>query len=240
MKLPKLLSTTVFAAALLASGTFTSCYRESTPPEPRLDVDKISEQVRQAIDNEIALVELSDTISFQSTTDSATVAASKRPVSINNLKVIVDNDEYSLAVEQYNKRMREGHKFTLSILFLLLPMLIVLAVTVGLFIYVFRKTTERNRLIQQAIENNYQLPDSFYENNNLFNFKKGGTGKDVNGNTPPPTHRDQKLFNKGITYICIGLAIFIFFLTVSAEEAAALALIPVFIGVAKLITYYHN
>lgn len=241
MKLTKLLSSAVLFSAMTISGLLTSCQSDIEPPKAKIDVENISRQVRQAINDEIALAELSDTISFQTSTDSAltSVSRDKRPIVINELDVIVENDEYSQALKQYNKRLDDGRNFALKLIFIIIPFLIVTVITAGLFIFLYKRTLERNKLIDNAIRNNYHLPDSFYENNSVFNLKRSTAASD-NGQTPPPVNRDQRSFKQGITYICVGVGIMIFFFSVGAPKVAALSSIIVLFGVSRLITYYHD
>ena len=49
---------------------------------------------------------------------------------------------------------------------------------------------------------------------------------------------DSRRLSNALIWMGVGIVGFIFFMTVDAKEPACLALLPVFIGLAKLISYF--
>jgi len=239
MKFSKTLMAVALTGMLTTSTVLSSCQSDKEPEIPQPNPESIARQVKQAINNEIDLMALTDTISFANTSDSLAQNTNERPIVINNLKVLVSTDEYSTALKEYNRRLRDGQRFALKMLFFILPMILLLVLIVGTLWYMVHKTKERNRIIEEAIHNGYNLPDSFYQSNETFSFRKNSIASDSNPNTPPPTNRDQKLFNSGISFTVTGLGLFICMMIWGGLDAAAICLIPIFIGIGKLVTYYR-
>lgn len=75
---------------------------------------------------------------------------------------------------------------------------------------------DHNKLIEKAIESNYPLPDNF------FNAPK----------------RTKSRLQSGLVWLAWGLGIISIFLIISDDTVYAIGLIPLFVGVAKLITYF--
>lgn len=240
MKLNNFIRKTAGIGIVALAITAMSCANENAPT-PQPNPEGIANQVKQAISNEVELMELQDTISFRAGADSAAVQQQKRPIVINHLKILVENDDYSTALDMYNQRLRDGRNFAVRMLTIILPFSLLIIIVAGVLWYLLRKTRERNRLIEEAIKNGYQLPDSFYENSGILNFKQNNTTNPdgTPGSVPPPTNRDQRLFQSGLTWFLIGLASFICLIIWGGIDAAAICLIPTFIGIGKLVTYYR-
>lgn len=240
MKLNDFIRKSACMGIIALSMATLSCTSENAPI-PQANPEGIANQVKQAISNEVELMELSDTISFHSNTDSATVDKRQRPIVINHLKILVENDDYSTALDMYNQRLRDGRNFAVKMLTIILPFSFLIIIVAGILWYLLRKTRERNRLIEEAIKNGYQLPDSFYENSGILNFRQPNTTNpdSTSGSIPPPTNRDQRLFQSGLTWFLVGLASFLCLIIWGGIEAAAICLIPTFIGIGKLVTYYR-
>lgn len=223
-----------FCMALLLN----SCYVGKEPERIGIKSEAIAVQVKDAIYNEAQLMQLSDTLHIAN--DSAAVVAKKQqPIVIDNLKVIVSDDSYSIAQQRYNERLKMGQKFALSIIFIIIPVSLILVLTIGVLVFLLKKNNAKNRIIEEAIKNGYQLPDSFYNNSEMFAFgsARNKAGKD-SLNTPPPTNRDQRLYSQGISWLLTGTGLFICFLIWGGMDLAAFGLIPMFMGVGKLISYY--
>lgn len=97
------------------------------------------------------------------------------------------------------------------------------AVTVLVFFLIFRylrqRRLDRYRVIEHSIDKGMPLPDSFY-------MSEGPK----NTNTP----------QSAIVWIGWGLAIILFFCLIDSEALAAFGLIPLFIGIARGVTYLVN
>lgn len=96
-------------------------------------------------------------------------------------------------------------------------------VTVLVFFLIFRylrqRRLDRYRVIEHSIDKGMPLPDSFY-------MSEGPK----NTNTP----------RSAIVWIGWGLAIILFFCLIDSEALAAFGLIPLFIGIARGVTYLVN
>lgn len=216
-----------------------SCYVGKEPERLGIKSEDIAIQVKDAIYNEAQLMQLTDTLHMAS--DSAAVMTKKQqPIVIDNLKVIVSDDSYSIAQQRYNERLKMGQRFALSIIFIIIPVSFILVLTIGVLVFQLKKNNAKNRIIEEAIKNGYQLPDSFYNNSEMFTFGSGRNkaGKD-SLTTPPPANRDQRLFSQGISWLLTGIGLFIAFLIWGGMDLAAFGLIPIFIGIGKLIAYYR-
>lgn len=114
-----------------------------------------------------------------------------------------------------------------------------------------RKNRERHEIIQQAIDNNYPLPESFYTRQPTYQTScqpdepqmppvPGAEIKPgVSQFTQQTMARDPRKFTSSITLIGVGLALLIAFLC-SANEGVAFVVggIPLFIGIGRLLAYY--
>lgn len=104
-----------------------------------------------------------------------------------------------------------------------------LTIIVGLIVilmFALKRNRGRNELINNAIEHDYQLPDSFYLGQKSVN--------DVPG-TPV---RDSKKFYSAITLMAVGLSLVIFALYADASFFILAGGIPLLIGVGRMIGYY--
>lgn len=92
-----------------------------------------------------------------------------------------------------------------------------------LFWLIFRYSTsrnrERNKLIELSIREHSPLPDSFYKSEK--NYYSG-----------------VRRLSSGIIWIGIGIAFTAFFACVGSDEMAVLGLIPMFVGVARIVVYF--
>lgn len=124
----------------------------------------------------------------------------------------------------------------LRILGLIIPFIFSFAVLWIILYYKKQRFKEKCRVIDKAIDANYELPDSFYSGKQTFNMqvdKRTDTENPVKYTVINP----NKLYSS-LIWIAAGLTGFIFFLVVGSEEMAVIALLPLFIGVAKIISYY--
>lgn len=108
---------------------------------------------------------------------------------------------------------------TAVVLGLSMPAIVTVLVFMLIFRYLRRRKLDRYRVMEYAIDHGMQLPDSFY-------LAEEGR----NTNTP----------RSAIVWIGWGLAIIVFFLCADMEPLASFGLIPLFIGVARGVTYIIN
>lgn len=105
-----------------------------------------------------------------------------------------------------------------------IPCLTVLFILIIVLRYAYKRTSARNALIQKAIENNYELPEAFF-------------------NSSPKTkdERDPQLLQSSIKYIGIGLLLCIMFMVeFNNIFLGMICLIPTIIGIGKIVTYFTS
>lgn len=104
-----------------------------------------------------------------------------------------------------------------------------LTIIVGLFVilsYVNKRNRSRNELINNAIERNYQLPDSFYLGQ-----------KNLSGAPATPV-RDSRKFYSATALIAVGLSLIIFAILVDGEFFVLVGGIPLLMGIGQMVGYY--
>lgn len=84
--------------------------------------------------------------------------------------------------------------------------------------WIYRNNLAKYRLIEFSIEKGATLPDSFYASK-MFTYEK-------------------KRFTSGITWIGIGLSIIVFALSVSVPGGIAFGILPIFIGISRILAFY--
>ena len=147
---------------------------------------------------------------------------------------------------EYESRAEQQGQTTAIIITAIVFGSILLVIVACLLIYYMNR---RNRLkvVERAIDNNYQLPDSFYTG------KQGSTGYVADENTAShetasaaaPTRVQQVLscmsereMRQGINLSIVGLGLVLFFSLMGLEVLAALMVIPLLIGLSRLVVPY--
>lgn len=134
--------------------------------------------------------------------------------SIANTPVIVSP---TIQVDSY---ARHENRDTLKMVAICLPFLFVIAV---LWIYLHYTRTNllsKYQVINKALDKGITLPDSFYR-----------------GNKPGITKGNSKLLSSGMIWIAFGITGIIFFGTTDSEEMQALCVLPVLVGITKIISF---
>lgn len=109
---------------------------------------------------------------------------------------------------------------------------LVIIVAIILIIGFFRnRNRERNAIIAQAIDRDYQLPDSFYSN-------QQHEQEDSNDGAARRPARNPQKFNSAVTLIAVGLAVGVFFWAVDAPVGFVAGGIPLLLGIGRLIGYF--
>lgn len=99
------------------------------------------------------------------------------------------------------------------------PALTVLVVTFFILFFLYKKRTARYHTINKAIENGIELPESFYNETTL------------------PAQKSR--LQSSLTWIGFGLGLTCFVGIFDCfEHGIALGIIPLLVGIAKLITYF--
>jgi hypothetical protein len=104
-----------------------------------------------------------------------------------------------------------------------LPSLAFIAALFIIFYYALKRNRQRNEVINNAIEHNYQLPDAFYS---------GQKGAQKNG------YRNPKRFYSAWTFIAVGVAFVIFSIIKGESFFFLVGAIPLLIGIGRMIGYY--
>lgn len=106
------------------------------------------------------------------------------------------------------------------VLIVLIAVIIPFASLVLIIFFALRAITSRqrehNKLVEIAIKSNYPLPDNFF--------------------SKPQTSRTR--LQSALVWLACGIGSIVFFLVVFDDALYAIGIIPLLIGIAKLITYY--
>ena len=106
-----------------------------------------------------------------------------------------------------------------------IPCIGVIAALIVISVVTLRKARNRQEIINKAIEFNYQLPDEFYNPHKPADFKQGSP-------------RDPRKFTGGVTLGAVGLALVILAIVNDNSFFLICGLIPLFLGIGKLIGYF--
>lgn len=135
----------------------------------------------------------------------------------------IETDSVSSATVVFKGVESEGddglHKVQLvAIIFGTVTGALIIILPVFLICYfIYRRRTIRYRIIEKAIENNVQLPSEFY---------KGEEAR-------PRRSRLQS----ALVWIAWGVGIILFLLIADGTDGIGFGIIPILVGIAKLITY---
>lgn len=113
------------------------------------------------------------------------------------------------------------------------PALVIIVAIILIIGFFKNRNRERNAIIAQAIDHDYQLPDSFYTNQPQHEQE----GESETLASKPA--RDPRKFNSAITLIAVGLAVGIFFWAVDAPVGFVAGGIPLLLGIGRLIGYFY-
>lgn len=230
---------------IVASMMLTSCLGDIKVPEQSVpDSKTITEEIKKEIKEQLSDISITDTLYCDVVDNDTIIANNDTIVMAGNTKKIPKVATYNVQlpdvkVEIYpNEELAEmqlrQNKTLIGILGIILPCvtLAVIAVIIGIFLY--KRMRSRHEVIERAIENNYQLPDSFYSSSTPEPTvtTPGFTG------TIPPLPNEVRKRDSGITLCCVGLATIIIFTVWHTVEVAVMGVIPLLIGLGKLLTYY--
>lgn len=130
-----------------------------------------------------------------------------------------------------------------------IPCLTIAVALVLLLVFLIKKNRTRTEIITRAIENHYELPESFYTGQTSANCLyvpatgQGSEASDHQRTTLQPVSasmRDPRKFSSAMTTIAVGLALLLFFvINVNCGMGFLIGGIPLFIGVGKLLSYLY-
>lgn len=136
----------------------------------------------------------------------------------------------------------------------IVPCATIIIIVLALLIFLLVRGYNRNKIISEAIRNNYQLPDSFYTGTNSRSTPDYADNIDSRSAEPaaeetklPPLPRvpftlaEKDYLSKSMILAGVGLMIFLFFLWCGAIGVGLLAGgIPFVIGAARVAVFYIN
>lgn len=228
--------TTLLLSAAMLAASATSCINDPSVIA-EVDTKEVIREVKTRLQDHVN--NLNDTITMPAdsvTAPAETEITSRVPVVIENVTVEVSGNDQVL------RNKRDQRKFMMGMLtmFSLCAMSIIIVISVLIFFYV--RMRNRNRVIEKAIENNYQLPDSFYSSPKAKEEPQQPIGEPMIDPAtgmplPPPVPRDKSILESALKSIGVGVAIIIIFWTWNWDHLAILGIIPIFIGVGKLASY---
>lgn len=136
-----------------------------------------------------------------------------------------DNDTaYKMGKEEVGRLKNQSIPAILAIIFGI-PCLTIIIGLIVILVYSLKRTKGRNELINNAIEHDYQLPDSFYEGQK-------------NSSRPDAPMRDSRRFYRAISLLSVGLALIIFAISEDIPFFYVAGGIPFLIGVGQMIGYF--
>lgn len=230
---------------ILASFILTSCLGDIRIESfDKDDADAIASEIKQNIRSELSAISLDDTIYSTVYSTDTIVAGEDTIIQISEgtaqkayvtVNVPAINVEYS-ASRRITEAQRDQQRTLLSIVFVAIPCATLAILAVILAIFLYKRMRSRHEVIEKAIDNEYTLPDSFYNGSN--------TTEDSGATTPdgikiPPLPSDVKQRDSGFTLVIVGIVLMLLFAQWDATTMLIVSLIPLLIGVGKLLTYYR-
>lgn len=224
----------------------------------------------------VTAVSITDSVTGDTST-TMTITTAPSPASESARIVIVDDNEYIIEnghaylIDDLMEDLRDEvfsnaamhHEDRLSVpivaICFIFPCLTIVVALIVLLIFLLKKNSTRAKIITAAIENDYQLPDSFYVGSSASptqtpysatdnatscgngGFSEGERGQTVLGApTVPANNRDPRSFTSGVTLLGVGLAILLAF---CAHDNYGLGWIcggvPMFLGAGRLLGYFY-
>lgn len=166
----------------------------------------------------------------------------------------------------YYEHRKNAMKWTAAIVFIVSAAILLVVICVLIAYYAHRRA--RYKMIEKAIENNYPLPNEAFgemkvvmTQQPVINSEPLQNGQSKEGYSQQQTINQQQYiasqpsttatdvyaklrWNKsardGFKLVIAGLCFVLFFLFMDAEKVAAMGLIPVIIGVVKMIVAYYD
>ncbi len=194
--------------ALIACVSLSSCKREAITQE---DIEEFSRQINAKLEQ----------LDNKKTSDSSVfISDSSATDSIINIKAENDNQKAEITIIQAQKdRFKSEGIFVVAIVFIVIVTPFASIILIAFFAIrgITNRQRERNKLIEKAIENNYPLPEDFFASQK---------------NT-------RTRLQSSLVWLAWGIGTMGFFYIVDPTETAfSIGLIPLLVGVAKLITYF--
>ncbi len=213
---------------------------------------KAIDQIHEALDQPLLVVSQTGDTVVAYMPDSVAEGVAVR-------KITVHVDEAREDIRPY--LVDKQRQVLMAISAIVIPCVMVLLIAAAIMIFIFVRNRNRNALIEKAIENGYELPESFYSGQNTTRViyqnaptqPEQGTAENAGQPTPPigsapyfmppipPTPpTNSKNLQSGIKLAVIGFCILIFFLIVESPSVAILAGgIPLLLGIGRIASWYY-
>jgi uncharacterized membrane protein HdeD (DUF308 family) len=165
--------------------------------------------------------ELDTTKNFEQNVEKIAYKLKEKFENIDANTAVVYNEEARKTIEAKYDHQEEMMEYTIQIVAVIGGLLTgILIFTLPIFFicyFIYRKRTIRYRIAEKAIEKNMTLPESFF--------------------AIPEAEKKSRL-QSGLVWIGWGLGLICLFAVCGSIKTAMIGLIPLFVGVAKLITYF--
>lgn len=234
--------TLFFIAAISAGMTFRTFAQEDVVEK----FEQAMETVKETMNKPLSVREVS--------VDSTVIEQGEERLD-SNFSYHTNIDYYKLEESLSDDLRREfmDNEFTLKVVAIgvIVPCAAIALIVIGTFIYLIIKTRARNRIIEKAIENNYQLPDSFFnkhtrgwtDNPAEETASKTSTFDSQpelpplpNMTKPPMSPYEKRQFSNAVVLVLLGLILFI---ALGSVFGLILGGIPFVIGASRLITFFY-
>lgn len=163
--------------------------------------------------------ELDTTKNFEQNVEKIAYKLKEKFENIDANTAVVYNEEVRKTIEAKYDHEEEMMEHTLSKIAVIGGLLTgVVIFTLPIFFicyFIYRKRTIRYRIAEKAIEKNMTLPESFFQ-----------------------VEDKKSRLQSGLVWIGWGLGLICLFLVCGSIKTAMIGLIPLFVGIAKLITYF--
>lgn len=165
--------------------------------------------------------ELDTTQNFEQNVEKIAYKLKEKFENVDANTAVIYNEEARKTIEAKYDHQEEMMEYTIQIVAVIGGLLTgVLIFTLPIFFicyFIYRKRTIRYRIAEKAIEKNMTLPESFF--------------------AIPEAEKKSRL-QSGLVWIGWGLGLICLFAVCGTIKTAMIGLIPLFVGAAKLITYF--
>ncbi len=139
---------------------------------------------------------------------------------ISTSKVVIEYPDYDKSDTNYSDNTISEHIVELSaiILGITVPFATIVIIVFLIVSFMLKKRRLHYHAIELAISNGRELPDSFYDNFNKF--------------------KSKSRLQSSLVWISWGIGIFFILYFSDDIESASFGIIPLLVGISKLITYH--
>ncbi len=135
-------------------------------------------------------------------------------ISDEDITAVID-----MAVAPTHSVTKTVMKTIVGVVAIVVPFAFVILVIWIICRYSTSRNRERSKLIEMSIRERVPLPDAFYKTEKSY-------------------YLGPRRLSSGIVWIGVGISVSLFFFAVGSEEMAALGLIPLFVGIARIVVYF--